>query len=46
MSNENIIAEIQALEPQTQEIVLLYLDLLLQAQETGRTVPAVPETTP
>lgn len=40
---DDIISEIQALDSQTRDIVMLYLDLLLQAQETGRTVPEVPD---
>ena len=42
---EDITREVLALEPRTREIVLLFLDLLLQAQETGQTVSEVPEIT-
>ena len=38
-----IILRIQALEPQTKEIVLRYLDLLQQAQEISQAFPEVQE---
>ena len=35
-------ARFQALAPQMKDAVMRYLDLLLQAQESGLTVPQVP----
>lgn len=49
MTNEEITAmaaRIEALEPRTRETVLLFLDLLLQAQENGSALPKVPAIAP
>ncbi len=43
MNAEEVKAEIRSLDWQTREIVMLFLDLLLQAEQTGKVLPRVPE---
>ena len=40
MNAEEVIAEIEALESEAREIVLQFLDLLLEAQRAGITLPS------
>ena len=42
MTAEEVIAEIEALDSQTKDIVMQFLDLLLQAQRSQQEPPAVP----
>ena len=42
MSADEVKAEIRSLDLQTREIVMLFLDLLLQAEQTGKVPPKVP----
>ena len=40
---KNLVSRVEALEPQTQEIVLRFLDLLLQGKESAGTILIDPE---
>lgn len=42
-SNAELIAEIKAAPPRVQQLILAFLDLLLQAQEAGKTLPPLPD---
>ena len=43
MTTDEVKAEIRSLDWQTREIVMLFLDLLLQSEQTGKALPKVPE---
>lgn len=44
MTTDEVKAEIRSLDFRTREIVMLFLDLLLQSEQTGKALPKVPET--